>query len=127
MADDHKDTPVLITKRSRGILFIKFADRRILDVQRIRDIGDELKTVLNEGDKACLLDFSHTEFLSTAVLNKLIAFKKLAEEYEIPLFLCSLRLEIQRALSLIRAGRSFKIYSNCEEVLAKLAEDSVAE
>ena len=65
-----------------GVIVVEFKDRRIVDELIIRDLGDELLSLLDEdGPNKILLNFSHVEFLSSAALGKLISLRKRAVAY----------------------------------------------
>ena len=65
-----------------GVIVVELKDRRIVDELIIRDLGDELLSLLDEdGPNKILLNFSHVEFLSSAALGKLISLRKRAVAY----------------------------------------------
>src|SRR5688572_20261188 len=58
------------------VAVVNFVDKKILDEQNIQMIGDDLFRLVDElGRRKVLLNFGNVEFMSSAVLGKLVLCK----------------------------------------------------
>ena len=61
------------------VTLVNFIDKKLLDEQTIRLIGDQLCSLVDEqGQRKILLDFSNVEYLSSAALGRFIILHKKA-------------------------------------------------
>ena len=67
-----------ITTSSNGqILVVEFLDRQLLDSQRIRQVGRELLAVVpNTSEKKLELSFKGVSYMSSAMINELVALNR---------------------------------------------------
>ena len=107
-----------------GVIVVEFKDRRIVDELIIRDLGDELLSLLDEdGPNKILLNFNNVEFLSSAALGKLISLRKRAVAYggEVKLSnICDSVYTIFELTGLTKPEK-FDIKSDQDEALAAFA------
>ena len=99
-----------------------FIDQKILDEDKIRQLGDELSSLAGSGEHPnLLLNFQRVEFLSSAALGKLISVKKKATQADTTLRFCSIRPEIFEVFRITNLDKVFDISADQEEALAQFA------
>lgn len=111
-----------ITSESIGnIHIVKFSSNRIMDPIMIEEIGTELQKLFDEkaGD-TFLLDLKNVEFLSSAVLNRLIVLDKIVKSGKGIMAFCSLSPAVNEVFSITKLDLLFKIYDNRDAALDAL-------
>lgn len=100
---------------------VKFNANRIMDPIMIEEIGSELETLNDEnrGGKF-LLDLKNVEFLSSAVLNRLIVLDKHVKSGKGVLAFCGLSPAVNEVFSITKLDLLFKIYSSRDAALDDL-------
>ena len=102
-----------------GVIVVDFQDRRIVDELIIRDLGDELVSLVDEeGSNRILLDFGKVEFLSSAALGKLISLRKRAAAFGGEVKLCNICDSVYTIFELTGFPKKFDIKDTQEEALA---------
>jgi anti-sigma B factor antagonist len=92
---------------------------RICEEPQIREIGDQLfDTVDSNLNIRLLLDFSKVEYLSSAVLGKLIALHKKVKAEKGELALCSIKPSIQEIFKITKLDKVFTIHENPQKGVA---------
>ncbi len=105
-----------------NVTVVRFADRKILDELVIKELGDELFSLVEqEGRKNLLLNFTNVEFLSSAALGKLISLHKKVERAGGTLKLTNIRPEIYDVFRITRLNEKFDIKDDQEQALAEFA------
>lgn len=102
------------------VTVVRFLDRRILDDQHVRQLGQELFQLADaEHVRNVLLNFSNVDFLSSAALGKLITVDKKIRARGGKLLLSNLRPEVYNTVfALTLLNRVFDIKENEAEALA---------
>lgn len=96
----------------------KFLDKKILDETNIQIIGNEMFGLVDEdGRKKIVLDFTNVEYLSSAVLGKLITMDKKVKAAKGKLRLCAIRPEIYEVFEITRLNKIFDIRKTQDEAL----------
>ena len=115
-------TPSRITLSESGdVTVVNFNDRKILDEDRIQDLGQELFDLVERDNRQKLvLNFSHVEFLSSAALGKLITFEKKARKHSAELVLTNIRPEIYEVFAITKLNKLFEIKDDEADALAVL-------
>lgn len=102
-----------------GVTIVTFRDRRLIDSPGVDTLGDALIALVQLGErKNLLVDFSGVEFVSSAVLNKLVKLQRAVQEVGGSLKLAHLDGELHRIFSMTHLDRAFDIYPGEEEALA---------
>lgn len=113
----------LKSRSSNGILTIYFADARILDESKMREISDELQTLLDKTDEEqIVLDFRCVEFMSSAMLGKLVQIHKRCKEYKAQLKLCGINTEIRKVFKITRLDKLFDIHADEDSACAAFSK-----
>jgi anti-sigma B factor antagonist len=107
------------------IIIVNFLDRRIVDVQNIQEIGEQLFALVDkEKRRKVMLSFSNVEFLSSAALGKLIALHKKLQSLRGKLVLCATDSEMFEAFEESRLNKFFNIYAEESQALEDLSAGS---
>jgi anti-sigma B factor antagonist len=79
---------------------IRFCDKTILDEQNVNGIGDELFRLVDDGARRIVIDLGPTVFLSSEMLQKLLALHDKLLTCEGALVLCAANRVMQETLRL---------------------------
>jgi anti-sigma B factor antagonist len=123
----------LTTRRRRlevkgldDVTVVGFASRKMLDERNVRAIGAHLfRLVGRSGRRKLLLNFDNVEYMSSAVLAKLITLYRKLLERDGRLVLCGIDALIMEVFELTKLDKLFTICASQEEALAALREDGL--
>ena len=119
MAEEQKKSR-LLTRAQGDVMVVHFLDTRILDVVNINQIAEELSDIVEKKNYTrLLLNLTNVEYLSSAVLAKLIALHKRLKELRGELRVCSVRDSIMEVFRITKLDKVFDIQSTEEEGLAR--------
>lgn len=111
----------IATRKVGQIHVVTFNPRRVMDPIVIEEIGAELESLINENQGSTfLLDLDNVEFLSSAVLNRLIVLDKNVKSGQGILAFCGLRPAVSEVFAITKLDLLFKIYGSCDEALDQL-------
>ncbi len=115
-----ESSPHLTVQKQDSIDIVHFADRKILEELCIREIEDELSTLVS-GTPAIklLLNFSNVEHLSSAALGMLINLKKEVEKSGGSLKLSDIRPQIYEVFKITQLSKYFDIHGTVSEALGR--------
>jgi anti-sigma B factor antagonist len=92
------------------VTVVRFLDPRVSHPMEIDELGRQLYQVLERKDRSKLvIDFSPVEFISSAMIGKLISLNRKAKAGTSALRLCNLRQELRDIFHLCNLGRVFDI------------------
>ena len=110
------------TRVEAGILVIYLQDDRIIDEGRIAAVGQELTELVHDTDsKLSILSFRSVEFMSSAMIGKLVAFDKTCKSLDINLRLCDIGENVDEVFKLMRLDKVFAIDKTESEAIDKLS------
>jgi anti-sigma B factor antagonist len=105
--------PSVMTQTNGDVLVVYFTDSQILDEAKISQLNQEL---VKAADKAAggklLLNFNDVQFMSSAVLGKLIALNKKCKADETTIKLCSIAPSIMEVFKITNLHRVFEIHED---------------
>ena len=111
----------LTTQIDGAILVIRFRDESIIDETRIEALGTQLREIVNASDqKKFVLSFENVEFMSSAMIGKLVHFGNMCKAEEVELRLCDINANIEKVFDLIRLDKLFDIAPDVETAKFKL-------
>ena len=97
---------------------VRFRDRRITNTPEIEQVGQELYRLVEEGvQKRLVLDFSHVEYLSSALIGKLISLNAKARARGGRVKLCSIQPEILDVFHACKLDLIFSIDKDAADAL----------
>ena len=102
-----------------GVQTISFVDSRILDDTNINRIGEELFQVVEDNEHVkIVLDFGNVDYLSSAVLGKLVALHKKVAKATGTLILCNIKPSIMEIFKITKLVKVFSIHETLDEASA---------
>ena len=101
---------------------VNFNANRVMDPIVIEEIGSELQILFDENKGAVfLLDLKNVEFLSSAVLNRLIVLDKNVKANGGSLAFCSLGPAVNEVFAITKLALLFKIFDDQNSAIEELA------
>ena len=113
----------LKSREEDGVLIVNFTDAKILDEARIQQIGSELMEMVTAAaaNKKMLLNFQGVQFMSSAMIGKLVLSNKKSKASEIDLKFCSISSNVLEVFKITRLNKVFKIEKDEESALKKFS------
>jgi len=112
----------LKTQIEGPILIVGFQDVSIIDESRIEAVGTELKELMNKSDQEkIILTFENVEFMSSAMIGKLVHFGNMCKDEKVALRLCDINPNVKKVFDLMRLDKLFTIDKDVESALAKIS------
>ncbi len=113
----------LRVSNQRGVIIVNFLTSRILDQSNVQEIGDGLMGLYKKhGWKKIVLNFQGVDYMSSAVLGKLVQLYKLLAGADGQLYLCNISPDIYEIFEIMRFDQLFDIADNEDEALIQLME-----
>ncbi len=109
-----------ITTQTNGeILVVGFTDSKILDSQRIEQVGKELQEVVPQAiHKKLLLNFGGVSFMSSAMITKLVMLNKGCKAQGVALKFCDVSPNVMEVFKITKLNKLFDIQDGEEKALA---------
>jgi len=112
----------LKTRIEGTILVVEFQDISIIDETRIQAVGTELQELISKSDqKKFILCFDNVEFMSSAMIGKLVQFGNTCKQEKIALRLCDITPSVKKVFDLMRLDKLFNIDKDVDSSMSKLA------
>lgn len=107
------------TQQNGEVLVVGFTDSKILDNQRIEQVGKELQeTVAQAVNKKLLLNFRGVSFMSSAMITKLVMLNKRCKAQGVHLKFCEVSPNVMEVFKITKLNKLFDIQSDEEKALA---------
>jgi anti-sigma B factor antagonist len=105
-----------------NIMVVSFLEVSFLDETSIKTLGDELEALINEKinkkqDINLVIDFSNIEYLSSAVLGRLVKIYKLVKKSQGKVKLCSIKNNILQVFKVTKLDNMFEIHPDRNKAL----------
>ena len=115
-----RETMAAITTTQNGeILIVGFTDSKILDSQRIEQIGKELQEAVPQAiQKKLLLNFRGVSFMSSAMITKLVMLNKVCKAQGVALKFCEVSPNVGEVFKITKLNKIFDIQSDEEKAVA---------
>lgn len=109
----------LKTQEVEEVLVVNFTDAKILDEARIQQIGQELMNCATTAaqKKKMLLNFLGVQFMSSAMIGKLVLLNKKCKTDEVILKMCSISPNVMEVFKITRLNKVFEIFDDQEKAL----------
>ena len=109
----------LKSQEEGDVLVVFFTDAKILDEARIQQIGKELIEMAAKASQAkkMLLNFQGVQFMSSAMIGKLVLLNKKSKADKIDLKLCDISPNVLEVFKITRLNKVFDIQSDQEKAL----------
>ena len=108
----------LISHVQQGVTIVHFADAKVIDQRSINLIGSELTEMVEKaGTMKMLINMENVQYLSSAVLGKLISLHKALRTKKGSLRLCNIAAPIFEVFEITRLDKVFDIHKSEDEAL----------
>lgn len=116
-----KDYERIQVEQHDKVVVLRFKESKILDEMSIRDVGEEMLYVVNHSKgNRFVIDLSQVEFLSSAVLAKLIRVHQRVKSRKGRLMLAGVQPGIAEGFRVTKLDRLFSFARNVEDALGQL-------
>jgi len=116
-----KDAMLSVTKQDE-VAVVTFVTSRILDQSNVQQLGEELDALIDEFQcSRIVLDFSNVNYMSSAVMGKLVSLLKKVKAAKGKIALCCIEDSILEIFKIMRFDKMFKIYGTNEKAVSKLS------
>lgn len=115
-----------ITTQTTGeVLVVGFTDSKILDSQRIEQVGKELQeSVPNAHHKKLLLNFRGVSFMSSAMITKLVMLNKACKAQDVALKFCEVSPNVLEVFKITKLNKLFDIQEGEEKAVGSFDKKS---
>jgi anti-sigma B factor antagonist len=110
----------LKSQEIEDVLVVYFTDAKILDEARIQQIGKELAEMAGSASsstKKMVLNFQGVQFMSSAMIGKLVLLNKKCKSSEVDLKLCQISPNVLEVFKITRLNKVFDIHPDEEKAL----------
>ncbi len=109
-----------ITTATNGeVLVVGFLDSKILDSQRIEQVGRELQDIVPGAiHKKLLLNFNGVSFMSSAMITKLVMLNKTCKAQSVNLKFCEVSPNVLEVFKITKLNKLFDIQGEEDKALA---------
>ena len=109
----------ITTQNHDEILVIGFTDSKILDSQRIEQVGKELQEAVPQAiHKKLLLNFRGVSFMSSAMITKLVMLNKGCKAQGVALKFCEVSPNVMEVFKITKLNKLFDIQDGEEKAMA---------
>ncbi len=110
---------LLRSEEIEGTLVVYFNDAKILDEAIIQRIGTALVEAADAAgsEKRMVLNFRGVNFMSSAMIGKLVLLSKKCRKDNISLKLCEISGTVQEVFKIMKLNKVFEIYKTEEKAL----------
>src|SRR6056297_4128894 len=107
------------TENNGEVLVVGFMDSKILDSQRIEQVGRELQEAVPQAvHKKLLLNFRGVSFMSSAMITKLVMLNKTCKAQGISLKFSDVSPNVMEVFKITKLNKLFDIYDSEEKAIA---------
>jgi anti-sigma B factor antagonist len=107
--------------KGMSITIVELLDRRLVDTAQIERIGQQIIELVNQAPSPRLvISFAKVEYLSSTMLNALIAIEKTIKKKNGLLRLANLDPELHKMFTIMKLNKVITICKTTDEALASL-------
>jgi anti-sigma B factor antagonist len=118
---------LLMTEGYGDVHVVRFQTSRVLDGSNVSQLGEELDDlVMKRYMTKMILNFENVQYMSSAVLGKLITLNKNILKEKGKLKLCSIDKNVFEIFSIMKLDKLFAIYDTEEEALESFGKFGIA-
>jgi anti-sigma B factor antagonist len=101
-----------------GITLVTFLEVAFLDETTIKDLGNELEALVKDKQGINLvINFANVDYLSSAVLGRLVKVYKMVTSNKGKIKLCGIKNNILQVFKITKLDKMFEIYPDAEKAL----------
>ena len=114
----------LLIQREMDITVVDLQDARILDVQQIDLIGEQLFKLVDQMDrKKLVLDFSKVRHMGSAAIGTIISLNEKSKAIKGMLVLSGVRPDVMKIFTIMRLHKLLKFAPNLSDAKAKFGKN----
>ena len=122
MTVQHTATDMAV-RQVGAITIVEFLDRRLIDTARIESLGSRVTDLINEKNAVKLIiNFEKVEYLSSTMLNVLIALDTAVKRKKGKLVLANLDPELQKVFTLMKLNKVMTICKTVDDAMSEMKE-----
>ncbi|MCD0461628.1 STAS domain-containing protein [Roseiconus lacunae] len=107
------------TENNGEVLVVGFMDSKILDSQRIEQVGRELQEAVPQAiNKKLLLNFRGVSFMSSAMITKLVMLNKTCKAQSVNLKFCEVSPNVLEVFKITNLNKLFDIQASEEKAIS---------
>ena len=108
----------IIMQKQRDVAVVSLLNKRMLDESNIRALHEELVELVEErGASKMVLDLSGVEYLSSAVLGKLISLLKIVKKHGGKLYICNVHPNVAEIFEITQLDQVIGIEPGISEAV----------
>ncbi len=101
-----------------NVVVVSFTDVAILDETSIKEIGDELENIVKAKEKINLIiNFTNVDYLSSAVLGRLVKIYKAVKLSSGKMLLCNIKNNILQVFKITKLDKMFEIFPDQDKAV----------
>ena len=105
------------------VVVVYFSDGKILDSQRIEQVGKELQDAVPQAiHKKLLLNFRGVSFMSSAMISKLVMLNKACKSGEVELRFCEVSPNVMEVFKITKLHKVFDIKTTEDQAVASFGK-----
>ena len=113
-----KKPGLLMVEKFGDVGVVKFMTSRVLDGSNVNQLGEELDNLVTEQYVTkVLMNFENVQYMSSAVLGKLITLHKKVKREKGVLKLCCIDKSVKEIFEIMKLDKLFDIYDTEEKAL----------
>jgi anti-sigma B factor antagonist len=123
--DDIETGPdaLLRVQKQNDVAVVNFATSRILDQSNVQQLGEELDALVNAYKlRKIVLNFANVNYMSSAVMGKLVSLNKKVDGAGGELVLCNIEDSIYEIFKIMRFDKMFDIYKSEDDAVIALMD-----
>lgn len=100
------------TEMRDGVRIVRFTASRMLDEMQIQEIAQELGTLVDSNGPRLLVDFTGVEFITSAMLGKLISLQRKVRQQSGMFGFCSIGEQVMEVFKVSKLDTYFPIFAS---------------
>ena len=114
----------LKTQEIEEVLVVYFTDAKILDEARIQQIGQDLTSaVASAGQKKkMLVNFQGVQFMSSAMIGKLVLLNKKCKTDGVTLKMCNIQPNVMEVFKITKLNKVFEIFDTEDKAVKSFSK-----
>jgi len=105
--------PGIVVQKMWDVTVVDFQEAKILEVQQLDAIGQELFRLVDELDRRkIILDFSRVQFLASAAIGLVMNLHRKTTAVKGTLVLCGLRKELMKVFEIMKLTKVLQFAAN---------------
>ncbi|MFO7906086.1 MAG: STAS domain-containing protein [Planctomycetota bacterium] len=109
---------LLRTQETDGVLVVRFQESKLLDEVKIQEIGSELLEAVSAAtSKRLVLNFSGVDFMSSAMIGKLVLLNKKCKAEGVTLKLSDISDSVSEVFEIMKLNKIFDVYKTQDKAV----------